>query len=440
MVFIHRHMNLLSRIVIIFIVWFLTLNVNAQTVNPAIDSLLGLISVDGYRGHFDSLMTSPKNNRMVIPGKQQHNDHDACRDYIFRQFQHHLGIENCYLHHFDTGFYGGLANVIAFKEGAKRDAGIWVVSAHYDSNNSYERLPHKEHFSPGANDNGTGLAAILEMARIFSGIETEASILFAAWDFEEQFTNGFPTGSNRWFSDKVSRKNGTEWDQIGSGGTINIKELKGNINFDMFGNPQLEEEGKPLLWSCYASNQHIEFAENYAQTLNLYVPEIETATYGRLLLSDHYTFAARKIPALVNLESGYMNDPSYHTSADHQFNPQNINFDFATKVTRGGLAFVLEQTQLAISKNDGIDQYILVLHRFENQWTYFFENPGHQSFVHIFNAQGQKRNINTTDKMITFSPTENGLYYFLAIGSDGPIGKVFKLCKKERPHFKYTTD
>lgn len=430
-------MTLFLRTVFILIVCVLTLNVKAQTVNPVIDSLIGLITVEGYREHFDSLMTGPKNIRKVIPGKQQHTDHDACRDYIFRQFQHHLGIDNSYLHHFDTGIFGGLANVIAFKAGTNRDAGIWVVSAHYDSNNSNERFPDKEQYSPGANDNGTGVAAILEMARIFSGIETEASIVFAVWDFEEQFTNGFPTGSNRWFTDKVSRKNGTEWDQIGSGGTINIKELKGNINFDMFGNPQLEEEGKPLLWACYASNQHIEIAENYAQTLNLYVPEIETATYGRLLLSDHYTFAARKIPALVNLESGYLDDPFYHTAADHHLNPQNINFSFATKVTQGGLAFVLEQTQLAKSKNNGIDQNTLVVNSFENQWTYFFESPAHQPVVFIFDAKGQLKNINTTGKMITFSPTENGLFYFQTIGNDGSIGKVFKLCKKEASNFIY---
>jgi len=310
-----------------------------------------------------------------------------------------------------------------------------VVSAHYDSNNSNERLPNKEHFSPGANDNGTGVAAILEMARIFSGIETEASILFAAWDFEEQFTNGFPTGSNRWFTDKVSRKIGTEWDQIGSGGTINIRELKGNINFDMFGNPQMEKEGKLLLWACYASNQHIEFAENYALTLNLYVPEFETATYGRLLLSDHYTFAARKIPALVNLESGYMNDPFYHTSADHHLNYQNINFVFATQVTRGGLAFVLEQTQLAISKKDGIDQNIMVLHSFENQWAYFFEIPGQQPVVSIFNSQGQNMCTNITGNTLMFSPNANGLYYIQSIGNDGNVGKHLLLFQKERPVF-----
>lgn len=315
----------------------------AQSINPKIDSLINLITIDTYSIHFDSLRTNEFCSRKVVPFAKQSSDHNACRDYIYRQFSKNLGANNAYLHHFRSNNYFGLSNVIAFKQGTDPSAGIWVVSAHYDSNNNMELNPTSDSISPGANDNGTGVAAIIEISRILSNINTNITILFAAWDLEEVFTNGYPTGSNKWFKSHVKKRKRTSFSNKKKKVIINIKDLKGNLNFDMFGNPQLEEDGKPVLWACYAKYKHIEFAKEYANTLNQYIPEITTLVYGRLNLSDHYTFASRKIPSIENLESEYTLDPYYHTYSDNLENYNNIDFHFATNVTRGGLAFLLEQ-------------------------------------------------------------------------------------------------
>jgi Zn-dependent M28 family amino/carboxypeptidase len=66
-------------------------------------------------------------------------------------------------------------NIDALHEGSTRPAEILVIGAHYDSVAG----------CPGANDNATGVAAMLELAGRFAGIQTARSIRFAAFVNEE---------------------------------------------------------------------------------------------------------------------------------------------------------------------------------------------------------------------------------------------------------------
>jgi len=69
------------------------------------------------------------------------------------------------------------SNVYAFKPGYEFPDSIFIFSAHYDS--WYGRI------SPGADDNASGVAAVLEAARILSRYTTKYTILFAFWDESE---------------------------------------------------------------------------------------------------------------------------------------------------------------------------------------------------------------------------------------------------------------
>jgi len=74
------------------------------------------------------------------------------------------------LHSYGTGH-----NIIAVLEGGERADEWVVVSAHYD------------HIAgcPGADDNASGLAAILENARVLSQASFERTLVVASWDEEE---------------------------------------------------------------------------------------------------------------------------------------------------------------------------------------------------------------------------------------------------------------
>ncbi|MEW5922461.1 MAG: M20/M25/M40 family metallo-hydrolase [Candidatus Zixiibacteriota bacterium] len=74
-------------------------------------------------------------------------------------------------------------NVICYKEGTVYPEKLIVIGAHYDS---YNGGPSDGTvFAPGADDNASGTAGVLELARIFSTYESKKSIVFAAFSAEE---------------------------------------------------------------------------------------------------------------------------------------------------------------------------------------------------------------------------------------------------------------
>ena len=419
--------NRKSRILIAIILLCASLS-KAQPFILPVDSLIRIITTESYRSHFDSIRTLPTNFRKVMPGKQQSADHDACRDYVLRTFQKNLGNENCYLHRFESGSYGGLANVVGVKLGNNKEKGIWIVSAHYDSNNNNQANYSKIDISPGANDNGTGIAALLEIASVLRNIDTEATVILVAWDMEEIFTDGYGTGSNKWFQEFVKRKPPTNWNDIGNRGNINRNDIQGNINFDMFGNPQTFDDGKPVLWACYAKDNQQYFTQDYAKTVNQYIPEIKAVSYGRLIWSDHYTFAAQKIPSVENLESNYLNDPYYHTYSDHSQNADNIDFKFAANVTKGGLAFLLENILKVNKRANGAKSDFICKSETANY--YCFETNSANAYVQIYSQFGKLINEEEQQSFF-FNPPADGLYYIKINDEKGYRKQIIYLHKKE---------
>jgi hypothetical protein len=74
-------------------------------------------------------------------------------------------------------------NVVGLVQGTETGAGVIVVGAHYDStSNAYE---DGNAYAPGANDNASGVAAMLELARIMSQRSPRATIMFVAFGAEE---------------------------------------------------------------------------------------------------------------------------------------------------------------------------------------------------------------------------------------------------------------
>jgi len=66
-------------------------------------------------------------------------------------------------------------NVLAYKIGTRYPNHHVVIGAHHDA------VPN----SPGADDNGSGTAGVIEMARILKDVETDMTIVFALFDAEE---------------------------------------------------------------------------------------------------------------------------------------------------------------------------------------------------------------------------------------------------------------
>lgn len=77
------------------------------------------------------------------------------------------------------------ANLVARKPGTGQERGVYVFSAHYDSTSE-----DPERDAPGADDNASGVAAVLEAARLLAPWELHHDVWFVLTGAEEQGSLG----------------------------------------------------------------------------------------------------------------------------------------------------------------------------------------------------------------------------------------------------------
>jgi hypothetical protein len=81
-------------------------------------------------------------------------------------------------------------NVVAVAQGSDPTAGVIVVGAHYDSLNA-NNFSSADLPAPGANDNGSGVTALLEIARLLTASsQPRATVIFVAFTAEETGRQG----------------------------------------------------------------------------------------------------------------------------------------------------------------------------------------------------------------------------------------------------------
>jgi hypothetical protein len=109
---------------------------------------------------------------IVSRHKNQPGNNKAA-DYIEQKLQSYgLTVTN-------QSFSSTGRNVYAVQPGNEFPNQSFMICAHYDD------MPSGS-IAPGADDNGSGTAAVLEAARIFSGYSFPYTIIYALWDEEEQ--------------------------------------------------------------------------------------------------------------------------------------------------------------------------------------------------------------------------------------------------------------
>src|SRR5262245_14237441 len=119
------------------------------------------------RRHVEVLAQSPR-----TPASRAHRD---AEDYIANHLQD-AGFSVQEASFFDAGLPG--INLLATKLPEDRNLPLFVIGAHYDT------VPQ----SPGADDNGSAVAALLEMARLLGPRlkgQGKRRLLLAAYDLEE---------------------------------------------------------------------------------------------------------------------------------------------------------------------------------------------------------------------------------------------------------------
>lgn len=191
-----------------------------------------------------------------------------------------------------------IQNPIGIKRGHVQQERWIVVGAHYDSRNSV-RCDGSASPQPGANDNASGCAGVIELARAFEDVPTEKSIVFACFAGEEQGL----VGAYAWVQSLAD-----------SGQLANVEHM---INLDMIAHATSDLLDTRIETTTAFQG---EFAR-YRAAAATYAPELRIIEAGTQAYSDHWPFIARGIPAVFTWENGAGIYPHYHQSTDL---PQNL--------------------------------------------------------------------------------------------------------------------
>ena len=185
----------------------------------------------------------------------------------------------------------------------------FVVGSHYDhlgmgGEGSGSRRPDTLGVHPGADDNASGDAVVLQLARHFKKIRSPRSIIFAFFGAEEQGLVG-----SKFFLD---------WMKHDDARRINLPDsLKGivaMVNLDMVG--RMRDHAMSVSGTGTSSGFKA-MVEEVAQQSGVRVSCIPDG-YGP---SDQASFVAADIPVLFLTTGGHM---EYHTPADV---PSTLNYD-----------------------------------------------------------------------------------------------------------------
>ncbi len=179
-------------------------------------------------------------------------------------------------------------NLFGIKYGTLFPERVCIIGAHYDN------LPTGP-TAPGADDNASGCAAVLEAARLLSGVDLPNTVIFATWDEEELGL----IGSNAYVS------NG-----------IHGASFLGYINLDMIGwdgngDRKTEVHTRPIA-------QSVDLAEKVSQCNEWYDINLllEIVNPGAIN-TDHYSFWQGGHTAVgINEEYDGDENPHYHQVTD----------------------------------------------------------------------------------------------------------------------------
>lgn len=221
---------------------------------------------------------------------------------------------------------GAGRNVVATLPGTAVPERVLVIGAHYDSFSTNEFR-----VAPGADDNASGTAALLEIARVLSRHRFALTIRFIAFDAEEL---GF-YGSERAAGAAKQRR----------------EAIAGMLNLDMVG---FSDSGRRALAVVsgrddqWLADRFVLATERFG--IPIHVVKRVNAKWAR---SDQTSFWAAGYPAIDIVEDEPDKNPHLHHPSD---TPDTLDMDFLTAVTRATLATLAELGQLTAESQPGHQQ------------------------------------------------------------------------------------
>ncbi len=216
---------------------------------------------------------------------------------------------------------GPREEVYCTKIGTTHPDEMYIVSAHMDG------LGYGE----AANDDGSGTALILELARILNGpdVTTERSIRFALWNNEETGENGAlayidqrrdrqgvedPPGSGQYPEPKWLGM--IQHDMLlfdhgmpGSDGMVSdYQRLEADVNIEFQAGAAFSTGAAELAWAWQAANE--QYATDYPATVGSHMAGTDSIVFQDLVPA----ISVRELERQAQIEAGW--DPTHHQPLD----------------------------------------------------------------------------------------------------------------------------
>ncbi len=229
---------------------------------------------------------------------------EKTRHYIKKQFETFgLSVTE------DAVDFEGSRSFNIFGKGNNSEEKSFVLAAHYDTKPG----------TPGADDNASAVAALLEIARCLADQTIHTPIIFAAFTLEEY---GFIGSCD--FIKNASARNET------FSGMISL-EMLGYKNSEPHSQdypPYVDTKKYPDTGDFIAvvgNEPSAQLAQSLAEGMKLSVPSLKVETlvvpgtgenFSEVRLSDHSPFWDAGIPAVMVTDTAFFRNPHYHQPSD----------------------------------------------------------------------------------------------------------------------------
>lgn len=407
----------MRRVIFLFVIVVGVLNAKAQAPHlfehtypevvqedARIRSLMNQVSVDSLTAtidHLQSYHTRRWDSRMVY----------EVQDWLFGTYRV-MGIDSISLHDFLVSYQDSLYetsdNVIAVQKGLVYPNEYVVCGAHYDSYNLNPGHPDSLR-APGADDNASGVAGVLETARLLSKCKFERSIIYCNWAAEEIGLKG----SSAYAKDCADQR----------------MDIVGYFNLDMIG---YLKEGSDIHVHLMYTTQDSTIANYVYDFSHVYFPEMPIRqnwlSWGD---SDYSSFNRSGYAAVHPFEDVYQSSPFIHTPNDILGVSVN-NMAQVKRFTELNLGLVATLAGFVDTSVEESDTEPLVIYPNPVSESLFVKGNGIQQ-IEVYNLMGQKiitqSYANVDEGRIEVGVLVPSVYFVRVIGFDGKVF-VQKFVKK----------
>jgi hypothetical protein len=250
---------------------------------------------------------------------------------------------------------GPREEVFCTKIGSTRPDEMYIIGAHMDGHG----------FGAAANDDGSGTALVLELARILSApdVQTERSIRFALWNNEETGLNGArayieqrkdlqgkenPVGSGTYPEPKwlgMIQHDMMLWDHGAPGpdGTVGPEQRReADVNIEFAGASKFAAEAAQLAWFFRRANDR--YATDYPANVGDRMSNTDSGPFQDLIPA----ISLRENERLRDTGSGW--NPTWHQPIDVYSTFSDQDFRLGLNAAQTTLAAIAQLTGATVKK------------------------------------------------------------------------------------------